>query len=50
MAISEFVAAIGYSERGGKLLGIGEQADRDEVECQLSNMIYKVSPEFLCCS
>ena len=42
VAIGEFVAAVGYSERGGKPLGKGEYLDRDDVECQLANMIYKV--------
>ena len=42
VAVSEFVAAVGYSERGGRPLGNGEYLDRDEVECQLANMIYKV--------
>ena len=40
--VSEFVAAVGYSERAGRPLGSGEYLDRDEVECQLANMIYKV--------
>ena len=42
VAIREFVAAVGYSERGGQPLGQGEYLERDEVECQLANMIYKV--------
>ncbi|CAF9925174.1 MAG: COP9 signalosome (CSN) subunit [Heterodermia speciosa] len=41
VSVSEFVAAVGYSERGGRPLGNGEYLDRDEVECQLANMIYK---------
>ena len=40
--IEEFVAAVGYSERGGKPLPKGQVLERDEVECQLANMIYKV--------
>lgn len=47
VSVSEFVAAVGYSERGGRPLGNGEYLDRDEVECQLANMIYKVcQPSF----
>ena len=43
VAIEEFVVAVGYSERGGKPLPHGQVLERDEVECQLANMIYKVS-------
>jgi len=43
VGLGEFVAAVGVSEGGGKV-------ERDEVECLLANMIYKVCsirPAFL---
>ena len=40
MALGEFAAAVGVSEGAGS--GGRGGMDRDEVECLLANMIYKV--------
>ena len=48
--IEEFVAAVRYSEHGGKPLSERQVLERDEVECQLANMIYEVCSSSLAVS